>query len=100
MAFYSCRPYWKSSSSFQLVPWLLSTGEDKESLGGEGTVKPLRFQHMVEKGIYAQGLHQLVPGGCGQDSSPQKMRHDGKRSLGLLWQRRRALTWGGQAARG
>lgn len=41
----------EEQSSFQLVPWLLSTGEDMESLGGEGTVKALSMlAHMVEKG--------------------------------------------------
>ena len=38
----------EEQSSFQLVPWLLSTGEDMESLGGEGTVKALSMlAHMV-----------------------------------------------------
>lgn len=41
----------EEQSSFQLAPWLLSTGEDMEELGGEGTVKALSMiQGMVEQG--------------------------------------------------
>lgn len=41
----------EEQSSFQLVPWILSTGEDMEGLGGEGTVKALSLiQNMVEQG--------------------------------------------------
>lgn len=41
----------EEQSSFQLAPWLLSTGEDMEDLGGEGTVEALSMiKEMVDKG--------------------------------------------------
>ena len=41
----------EEQSSFQLVPWLLSTGESMEEMGGEGTVRALTMLHeLVEKG--------------------------------------------------
>ena len=41
----------EEQSSFQLAPWLLSTGEDMEELGGEGTVEALSMiKEMVDKG--------------------------------------------------
>lgn len=41
----------EEQSSFQLAPWLLSTGEDMEDLGGEGTVEALSMiKDMVDKG--------------------------------------------------
>lgn len=42
----------EEQSSFQLVPWLLSGGDEMGSLGGEGTVKALSmFRDMVESGV-------------------------------------------------
>lgn len=42
----------EEQSSFQLVPWILSTGEEMDDLGGEGTVKALALlRDMVEEGI-------------------------------------------------
>lgn len=36
--------------AFQILPWILSTGEDKEMIGGDGTVKALTFiDTLVEK---------------------------------------------------
>ena len=42
----------EEQSSFQLGPWILSTGEEMDDLGGEGTVKALALlRDMVEEGI-------------------------------------------------
>ena len=42
----------EEQSSFQLVPWILSTGEEMDDLGGDGTVKALALlRDMVEEGI-------------------------------------------------
>ena len=83
----------EEQSSFQLVPWLLSTGEDMESLGGEGTVKALSMlAHMVEKGYMPRDCinwsqvdvaRQFAAGKCA-------MMENGP----CLWQRRRALITG------
>lgn len=41
----------QEQSSFQLLPWLLSGGDDLQHLGGEGSLKALAmFQHLVESG--------------------------------------------------
>lgn len=42
-------------SAFQVLPWILSTGETMETLGGEGTVKALSMlQSMVEQGYMSK----------------------------------------------
>lgn len=45
----------EEQSSFQLVPWILSTGEQMDELGGSGTVKALELiQELVERGYMSK----------------------------------------------
>lgn len=45
----------EEQSSFQLVPWILSAGEEMDGLGGEGTVEALSLiQELVERGFMSR----------------------------------------------
>lgn len=46
--------------AFQLLPWVLSTGEPVDQIGGEGTVKALRFLNgLIEQGYLSRNCINL-----------------------------------------